>query len=108
MAAPPIIGRHPILLLAAREVSAGRHALWQLHELDGLILAGGGDWAGAAAALEQANQQDPRVLLTLSRALAGSGHAEAAHAACRRVVEFNQLNLNYGLVRPAALAMCGS
>jgi hypothetical protein len=60
------------------------------------------------AALEQANQQDPRVLFAVSRALAGSGDAEAAHAACRRVVEFNQLNLNYGLVRPAAMAMCGT
>ncbi len=82
--------------------------LWQLRELDGLILTAGGDWAGAAAALEQANQQDPRVLFALSRAIAGSGNAEAGHAACRRVVEFNQLNLNYGLVRPAALAMCGT
>ena len=81
--------------------------LWQRSELDGLILAAGGDWPGAAAALEQANQQDPRVLFALSRTLAGGGDAEAADAACRRVLEFCQLNLNYGLVRPAALAMCG-
>jgi tetratricopeptide (TPR) repeat protein len=81
---------------------------WQAHELDGLIAAASGDQAGAAAELGQANQQDPRVLFALARALDQGGDAEAARAACRRVVEFNQLNINYGLVRPAALAMCGS
>lgn len=81
---------------------------WQSHELDGLIAAASADWAGAAAELGQANQQNPLVLFAVARVLAEAGDAEGAQAACRRVVAFNQLNLNHGLVRPLALAMCGS
>jgi tetratricopeptide (TPR) repeat protein len=82
--------------------------LWQVSELEGRIAAAGGDWYGATTAFAEGNPQDPRVSFALAQALEAAGQADSALEACRRVATFNQLNVNYGFVRRAALAMCGA
>jgi tetratricopeptide (TPR) repeat protein len=77
----------------------------QVHELFGLVALARREWSTAVAELEQANQQDPRVLLNLSRAYAGAGQGEAARRALAGAAHFNGLGLNYAFVRAKALAM---
>lgn len=55
--------------------------------------------------LEQANQQDPRVLFNLSRAYAGARNAEAAKKGLDRAANYNAFSLTYAFVRTRALAM---
>lgn len=81
--------------------------IWQVSELEGLIAATDSDWYGATTAFASANQQNPRVMFALAQALAAAGQDDAAREACLGVVNFNQLNVNLGFVRRAALEMCG-
>lgn len=90
------------------DVSKIPFELWQVSELEGWIAAAGGDWYGATKAFAEGNQQDPRVSFALAQALEAAGQDDSALEACRVVATFNQLNVNYGFVRRAALSMCGS
>ena len=77
----------------------------QSHELAGLIALAGGEFPAAVGELEQANQQDPRVLFNLSSAYAGAGNADAARKMLARAANYNAFSLNYAFVRTRALAM---
>ena len=65
------------------------------------------DYAKAVAELEQANQQNPRVLYSLALAYQGKGDAQLAKQACQQAADFNGLNFNYAYVRSKARTMLG-
>ncbi len=77
----------------------------QHHELMGLIALEEGDHAGAAAHLEQANQQNPEVLFLLARAHHGQGNADAARDYCDQAASFNALSSTYAYIRAEAQEM---
>jgi len=77
----------------------------QSHELLGMIALEKGDFPTAVRELEQAGQQDPRVLFNLSRVYAGAGNTEAATTTLERAANFNAFSLTYAFVRNKALAM---
>lgn len=79
--------------------------LQQARELAARVALAAGDPRKALFELAHANQQDPEVLLLNARAFAAAGDPEAARAACRQVVEFNQLNANLAFARPTAHRM---
>ena len=79
-----------------------RFELQQSRELDGLIDLATGEPKTALFELANANQQNPRVLMLNGRAFAAAGDREAARAACRHVIDFNQLNFNLAYVRGEA------
>jgi tetratricopeptide (TPR) repeat protein len=74
----------------------------QQHELRGRIALEEKDHAGAVRELEQANQQDPRVLYLLAVALQGKGDAARAKAVAAKAADFNGLAVNYAYVRAKA------
>ena len=74
----------------------------RVHELQGLIALHDGDHASALAHLEQANQQNPRVLLEMSWAAESAGDLDRAREIAERAARFNQLNINYAHVREKA------
>jgi tetratricopeptide (TPR) repeat protein len=91
------------------EVKKVPFQVWQAHEIAGLVAAAKGDPKTAVAELEQANQQDPRVLFALGEAYAAAGNAAAAKKALARAANFNGFGfdgggLNYALVRAKAQA----
>lgn len=77
----------------------------QSRELAGRIALAKKDYAAAAAALRQANQQDPRVLYLLALALEGEGDQKTAQEVAARAADFNGLSPTYGYVRGKARAM---
>jgi tetratricopeptide (TPR) repeat protein len=77
----------------------------QSHELLGMIALAQGEFPTAVHELEQAGQQDPRILFNLSKAYAGAGKAEAARKTLERAADFNAFSLTYAFVRNKALAM---
>jgi len=79
--------------------------LRQQHELAGRIALETKDHATAAAELEQANQQDPRVLYLLAVALQGKGDKARATEVCTRAADFNGIAPNYAFVRSRAKQM---
>jgi len=74
----------------------------QSHELAGRIAIAEKDYATAAAELQQANQQDPRVLYLTAVALQGKGDLRSAKEVGTRAAEFNGLSNTYGFVRSKA------
>jgi len=74
----------------------------QQHELLGRIALEEKGYPAAVAELEQANQQDPRVLYLLGLALEGKGDAARARAVLSRAADFNGLANNYAYVRSKA------
>ena len=79
--------------------------MWQQHELAGRIALEEKGYATAAAELEQANQQDPRVMYLLAVALQGKGDTEKAEELATRAADFNGLSATYGFVRGKARAI---
>jgi tetratricopeptide (TPR) repeat protein len=79
----------------------------QSHELLGLIALQDKDYAAAVAELQQANQQDPRVLFSLAQAYRGKGEAPTARATLAKAADFNGLGFNYSFVRGKAKKMLG-
>ncbi len=79
--------------------------LRQQHELAGRIALDEKDYARAVAELEQANQQDPRVLYLRALALQGKGDAAQARAVGAKAADFNGLAANYAFVRTKAAAI---
>jgi tetratricopeptide (TPR) repeat protein len=91
------------------EVKKVPFQVWQAHEIAGLVAAAKGDSKTAVGELEQANQQDPRVLFALGEAYAAAGNAAAAKMAFARAANFNGFGfdgggLNYAFVRAKAQA----
>jgi tetratricopeptide (TPR) repeat protein len=105
-------------LAKAKERSAAYHTavqepavpfeLRQDHELMGRIALAEGKGAEAVAHFEQANDQDPRVLLLTAQAHQVAGNQEAAAELIRRVADFNQLSFPLSYVRGEARDMAGS
>ena len=77
----------------------------QGHELLGRVALAEKDYAGAAAELRQANQQDPRVLYLTAVALQGKGDARAAKELAVQASEWNGLSNTYAFVRGQARAL---
>ncbi len=77
----------------------------RVHELQGLIALQEGDHALALTHLQQANQQNPRVLFAMARAAQAGGELGRARELARQVAHFNQLNLNYAHVRRQAVEL---
>ena len=82
-----------------------RFEVQQSRELDGMIAIASGKPQAALFELANANQQNPRVLFLNARAFAAAGDRAAARAACRDVINFNQLNFNLAFVRGKARSM---
>jgi tetratricopeptide (TPR) repeat protein len=78
--------------------------VWQSHEIAGLVAAAKADHATAVRELEQANQQDPRVLYALGEAYAAAGNADSASKTFERAANFNGLGFTYAFVRTKAQA----
>jgi tetratricopeptide (TPR) repeat protein len=74
----------------------------QQHELQGLIALEEKRPADAVAELQQANQQDPRILYLTALALQARGDAQKAREAAGKAAAFNGLSFNYGFVREKA------
>jgi Flp pilus assembly protein TadD len=74
----------------------------QQHELDGLIAVQEKRFADAVTALQQSNQQDPRIVYLTAVALQGKGDAAKAREAAAKAAAFNGLSFNYGFVREKA------
>jgi len=79
----------------------------QLHELNGMIAIEDKRLDAAVAELQQANQQDPRVLYLLAVALSAKGDAVQARTYCTKAADFNGLSGNYGYVRKKAKDLLG-
>jgi tetratricopeptide (TPR) repeat protein len=79
--------------------------MWQQHELAGRIALQEKSYPAAAAELEQANQQDPRVMYLLAVALRGKGDGQKARTVATRAGDFNGLSATYGFVRGKAKAL---
>jgi hypothetical protein len=70
------------------------------HELAGRVALEKKDYQTAAAELDQANGQDPRVLFLRALAVKGNGDQAGALALARKAAEFNSINnVNYAFVR---------
>ncbi len=82
-----------------------RFEVQQSRQLDGLIALASGEPKAALFELANANQQNPQVLLLNALAFSAAGDREAARAACRQVITFNQLNFNLAYVRGEARKM---
>ena len=77
----------------------------RVDELRGRIALAEKSYAAAADELDQANQQDPRVLYLTAVALQGKGDLLAAKQAGVKAADFNGLSNSYGYVREKAKAM---
>jgi len=89
-------------LVAAKQIA---FEVRQSHELLGMIALAEGSHAGAVPHLEQANQQNPRVLLLLAKAHRTLGNDEDARTYCDHAANFNALSGTYAYVRTAAQEM---
>jgi tetratricopeptide (TPR) repeat protein len=85
-----------------------RFEVQRSHELEARLALAQGTPEMALAELEQANQQNPRVLMLEALAYSQAGDMEAARSTCERVVDFNQLSVNLAYVRGPALDMLES
>lgn len=74
----------------------------QHHELEGRIALEEKSWVLALNELQQASQQDPRVLYLTALAFEGKGDRPGAKQTLTRVSEFNENNPNYAYVRTKA------
>jgi tetratricopeptide (TPR) repeat protein len=81
--------------------------VWLQHELAGRIALTEGASAVAVAELKLSNQQDPRVLYLLAKALEASGDASRAREVGKKAADFNGLAFNYAFVRPKAKKVAG-
>ncbi len=74
----------------------------QQHELAGMIALDEKKYDVAVAELDQASQQDPRVLYLLAVALHGKGDVARARELAVKAADFNALGVNYAYVRKHA------
>jgi tetratricopeptide (TPR) repeat protein len=80
----------------------------QQHELAGRLALVERNYDMAVKELEQANQQDPRVLYLLATALQSKGEGPKASAMAARAANFNGLSATYGFVRAKAKALAAT
>jgi tetratricopeptide (TPR) repeat protein len=80
----------------------------QVHELLGRVALVERNYAAAVQELEQANQQDPRVLYLLATALQSKGEEPKASAVAARAANFNGLSPTYGYVRAKAKVLAAT
>ena len=80
----------------------------QQHELAARVAIVERTFDIAVKELEEANQQDPRVLYLLAVALQGKGDAVKASAVAARAANFNGLSATYGFVRTKARAIAAT
>jgi tetratricopeptide (TPR) repeat protein len=90
------------------EVHNIRFEVQRSHELNAMVALAEDNPDDALIQLEQANQQNPQVWLLKARAFAAIGDVDSARMACQQVINFNQLNVNLGLVRNTASEMLES
>ncbi len=76
----------------------------RVHELLGTIAIAEESWDDAVAHLEQANQQNPRILYLTALAYLGAGDEYAGTAMMEKAANYNGLNFNYAYVRGKAKA----
>lgn len=88
----------------ARQVAAKGvpFEIWQSHELAGRVALAEKDHATAVKELQQANQQDPRVLYLLAVAFQGKGDGAKAKETAAKAADWNALAGNYAYVRAKA------
>ncbi len=67
-----------------------------------------GNYAAAQAALEQADQKDPFILLLLARSHEAMGHADQARDGYRRVLDSTSHAVNNAFARPIARSKLGA
>lgn len=81
----------------AKQIAAKKRPfeIRQQHELAGMIAQAEKHYAQAAAELQQANQQDPRVLYMTSQALFSAGKHDEAAKFANKAEKFNGLSFNY-------------
>ncbi len=79
-----------------------RGEIQQSHQLQGMLALAGGDPKAALFDLANANQQNPEVLMLNAVAFSAAGDDEAARAACRQVIDFNQPSFILAFVRGEA------
>src|SRR5262249_30876137 len=77
------------------------------HELAGMIAIAEKKFDVAVTELDQASNQDPRVLYYLAVALNGKGDTARAKTICTKAAEWNSLGVNYAWVRKDAKALLG-
>jgi len=82
--------------------------LRQQHELRGRLALEEKSYKTAAAELEKASTQDPRIFYLLGLALKGEGDAAKAKAALTKAANWNALSPNYAYVRTKAKGQAGS
>jgi tetratricopeptide (TPR) repeat protein len=87
---------------AAVKVKRQPFEIRQQHELAGLIALAEKRPADGVAEFEKANQQDPRVLYLLARALQAAGDGNRARSMANRAGNLNTLNFNNAYVRAKA------
>jgi hypothetical protein len=92
-------------LVAARKTP---FELRQQHEIAGLIAIAEKQPAAAVKELEQANQQDPRILYLTSVALSDAGDTARATTLRTKAATFNGLAFNYAYVRGKARKATGT
>lgn len=91
--------------IAAAEVRKIPFEVRQGHELAGRFALAQKNYTVAAGELQQANNQDPRVLFLLATALQAKGDAAAAKKAAVQAADWNALSNTYGYVRGKARAI---
>ena len=74
----------------------------QQRELEGLIAIEEKRFGDAVTALQQSNQQDPRIVYLTAVALQGKGDTAKARETAGKAAAFNGLSFNYGFVREKA------
>ena len=79
--------------------------LWQWHELAGMVALEDKKFDVAVSELDQANQQDPRVLYHLAVALDKKGDKARARTVIEKAADFNGLGVNYAYVRKLAKSL---
>lgn len=100
------IAEHKTRMYAVR-VEAHRipSEIRRLHELKGRIALYRENYPWALEELEQANQQDPRVLYLTALAYRGQGDGPRARAYGERAANFNGIDFDYAFVRQRARRM---
>jgi tetratricopeptide (TPR) repeat protein len=71
----------------------------QHHEIQGRLALAAGEAGAAVTHLEQANQQDPRVLLLLAEAYRAQDLTDLAREFAARAADYNGLGINYAYAR---------
>ncbi len=77
------------------------------HDLAGAMALQRADYDAALIELEQANQQNPRILYLQALACQGKGDAAGLEEFAARVANFNQLNINLAYVKKKAEELAG-